>query len=201
MTGSVSPLYEPAVRLTQAGVVPGYDLTSEAALTKLSFLLGLPDLAIDDVTQQMSKSLRGEITEQAPIAFEHPSIYLSKRVTSLTALGYAIACGSVEEVKDLLEGDIEWMLNESDYAGNTPLHIASTGASLEILRILLLKGASVHIRNKGGRTPLFVAANAGLHEHVVLLRQSGAHFHADELETAKMQSGDRHAATWHLAGA
>ena len=121
MTGSVSPLYEPAMRLKQAGVVPGHDLTSEAALTKLSFLLGLPDLAISDVTQQMSKSLRGELTEQTPMAFEHPSSYLSKRVTNLTALGYAIAHGSVEEVRNLLEGDLEWMLNESDYAGNTPL--------------------------------------------------------------------------------
>ena len=79
-------------------------------------------------------------------------------------------------------------------------HIASTGASLEVLRILLLKGASVHIRNKGGRTPLFLAANADLHEHVVLLRQSGAHIHADELETAKLHSRGKHAATWQLAG-
>lgn len=199
-TGTVSPLYEPAMRLKQAGVVLGHDLTSEAALTKLSFLLGCPDLAIEDVTQQMSKSLRGELTEQTPMMFEHPSSYLTKRVTNLTALGYAIARGGVEEVKNLLAGDLEWTLNDSDYVGNTPLHIASTGVSLEILRILLLRGASVHIRNKGGRTPLFLAANAGLDEHVVLLRQSGAHLHADEIETAKLHARGKHATTWHMAG-
>ena len=121
MTGTVSPLYEPAMRLEQAGVVPGHDLTSEAALAKLSFLLGLPDLAITDVKQQMSKSLRGELTEHTPMAFEHPLSYLPTRVTNLTALSYAIARGSVEEANNLLEGDLEWMLNQSDYSGNTPL--------------------------------------------------------------------------------
>ena len=65
--------------------------------------------------------------------------------------------------------------------------------------MLLLKGASVHIRNKAGRTPLFLAANAGLVEHVFLLRQSGAHLHAEELDNARLNS-QRHPATWQAAG-
>lgn len=121
MTGSVSPLYEPAMLLKQAGAIPGHDLTSEAALAKLSYLLALPGLEIDHVTQQMSQSLRGALTEQAQMAFEHPLGYLSSTVTTLTALGYAIARGNADEVQELLKSHSELMLNEGDYSGNTPL--------------------------------------------------------------------------------
>lgn len=121
MTGSVSPLYEPAMLLKRAGVVPGHDLTSEAALAKLSYLLALPDLGVEDITRQMSESLRGELTEQIQVAFEHPVGQLSSMVTNLTALGYAIARGNANEVRDFLEGHSDWMLNERDYAGNAPL--------------------------------------------------------------------------------
>jgi hypothetical protein len=38
LTGSVSPLYASGVLLMRAGVIPGADLTTEAALTKLAFL-------------------------------------------------------------------------------------------------------------------------------------------------------------------
>ena len=117
MTGTVSPLYEPAMKLKQAGVVPGHDLTTEAALAKLSYLLALPDLTVEDITRQMSESLRGELTEQTRAAFEHPKRHLSTSVAELTALGYAVAQGSLDCVK----GNIERMLNEGDYFGNTPL--------------------------------------------------------------------------------
>ena len=121
MTGTVSPLYEPAMRLGRAGVVPGHDLTSEAALAKLSYLLADPDLTSEDITRQMSDSLRGELTEQKMMGFEHPRGQLSASLTELAALGYAIARGSLVEMQDCLRGNIEWMLNEGDYSGNTPL--------------------------------------------------------------------------------
>lgn len=61
MTGTVSPLYEPAIKLKRAGVIPGHDMTSEAALAKLSYLLAMPDLNPENVIQKMSVSLRGEL--------------------------------------------------------------------------------------------------------------------------------------------
>ena len=67
-------------------------------------------------------------------------------------------------------------------------HIASISSHLEILRILLLKGASVHLRNMTGHTPMFMAVEAGLADHVSLLRESGAHLHPDELRAAKSLS-------------
>ena len=121
MSGNVSPRYVSANILGQAGVVFGHDLTSEAALTKLSYLLALPNLSSEEVSRQMSVSIRGELTEQAKTVFQHPSGPLSPKVANLTALGYAIARGDIDTVRELLTHEAEWLLNEADYSGNTPL--------------------------------------------------------------------------------
>ena len=186
VTGTVSPLYEPALLLKRAGVIPGHDMTTEAALAKLSYLLAIPDLNTEQIIQKMSISLRGEFSEQTSTVFEHPYGVLSTGIANLTSLDYAISIGNVVKVQELLKGELGWLLNEADYSGNTPLHIAATGPSLEVLCILLTKGASVHLRDKMGHTPLFLAANAGFVEHVRLLRQSGAHLHAEEMAGARL---------------
>lgn len=70
-----------------------------------------------------------------------------------------------------------------------------------MLKEMLNLGASVHLRNRNGRTPLFVAAHAGLPHHVEALREAGAHLHSDELATAKIFSkSDPHPDVWTLAG-
>src|SRR5438046_3265623 len=113
MTGNVSPLYAPATVLGRAGVVFGHDMTSEAALTKLSYLLALPDLSYGEITRRMSISLRGELTSQAKTIFQHPNGHLSPKMTVFAALGYAIAKGDLTEVKELMRPDKGWGLNES----------------------------------------------------------------------------------------
>lgn len=54
--------YETSMELLNAGVVSGKDMTVEAAITKLMFLLG-QDLNTDEVKMHLNKSLRGEISE------------------------------------------------------------------------------------------------------------------------------------------
>ena len=121
MTGSVSPLYAPAMTLKRAGVIPGHDMTSEAALAKLSYLLALPNLTTPHIIELMSVSLRGEFTEQGNMLFSHPTKTFAHPLANLTSLSYAISNGNLAETQDLLKGDLGWLLNEADYSGNTPL--------------------------------------------------------------------------------
>ena len=48
-------------KLRKAGVVPGADMTTEAALTKLSCLLG-QKLSVEEIKKQMTLNLSGELT-------------------------------------------------------------------------------------------------------------------------------------------
>ncbi len=54
-------LYETGRRLQEAGVISGYDMTSEAAVTKLMWLLG-QGIEGEELSRKMESSLRGELT-------------------------------------------------------------------------------------------------------------------------------------------
>lgn len=61
MNGSVNPMrYKAGIGLTEAGVISGHDLTSEAAITKLMYLFG-KGLTPEEVKHQMEVPLAGEM--------------------------------------------------------------------------------------------------------------------------------------------
>lgn len=196
-SGFVSPVYGPGTELGRAGVIFGLDLTIEAALTKLSYLLAIPGLSTAEITAQMSLSLRGEMTERSQPIFSHPAPPLDSTASLLTAadaaftaLGYAIRNGDLGTFSDILEADEVALLNKVDYAGNTAVHLAALGPSPDVLRALLTRGASVHARNWADNTPLFLAERAGNVECARLLREAGAHLWRD-VDTAGKRNGVR----------
>lgn len=150
----------------------------------------------------MSTSLRGELTEVSKTRFEHPaSEQLPPNIAVMTMVGYAIADGDVTTFQDCLKTEGDKLLDQIDYLGNSVLvisnlskedvivimliqvqqHLAALGPSDAILNELLTRGASVHLRNNSGHTPLYLAAEAGLLSHVKILRDAGAHIHEREL--------------------
>ena len=61
-TGSVKMnLYETGLQLLEAGIVSGKDMTVEAALTKMMYLLG-KELPIEEIRRMMKHNIAGEIT-------------------------------------------------------------------------------------------------------------------------------------------
>jgi 60kDa lysophospholipase len=195
--GFVSPLYAPATVLGRAGVVFGHDLTTEAALTKLSYLLALPGLSYEDIATRMAQSLCGEMTELANPSFSHPAGHIDDSLvsaraagsltanlpdatTAFTALGYAIRDSDLVMVHSMLEGDevAHRLLKRADYAGNTAVHLAACcegDDGVAVLRELLERGASVHVRNRANNTPLYLAEKVGNQGCVELLKKAGAH--------------------------
>ena len=107
--------------LQRAGVVLGADMTSEAALTKLSYIFAHGELTYTEITHRLCQPLRGELTENNRVVFSHPGNLIPDHISDLTALGYAIANGKLADVQDALKGDVQWRLNQGDYSGNTPL--------------------------------------------------------------------------------
>lgn len=53
--------YETSVHLKNIGVISGYDITTEAAVCKIMFLLAA-NLSYEEIKEKMSQSLRGEMT-------------------------------------------------------------------------------------------------------------------------------------------
>lgn len=82
---------------------------------------------------------------------------------------------------DLLEGDEfnHQLLKRADYAGNTALHLAAVGPEPAVLRTLLTRGASVHVRNRANNSPLYLAEKMGNAECVRLLKEAGGHLWLD----------------------
>ncbi len=172
-----------------------YESARQEVLNRLN-MTQLPE----GVQAQMSRSLRGEMTEMSLPIFSYPAGNCAaaavERLTgadsAFTALGYAIRNGDLHTVRELLEGDEanHQLLKKADYAGNTAVHLAAVGSETAILRELLTRGASVHLRNRANNTPLFLAGKAGQAENVGLLKEAGAHLWETEVGGAGGANGN-----------
>ncbi|KAK9960087.1 hypothetical protein ABG768_010163 [Culter alburnus] len=225
LRGSVTTSYATGQALSDAGLVAGCDMTPEAALSKLSYVLAKQDLSTEEKKKMLSRNLRGEMIADLGGA----KLSLSdSRFIQVIAKSLSISCKEeLEAIRDALTptlvcvaakiGDIEALeairemgsdLSLADYDGRTPLHIAACEGHLKVVEYLLSKGATVYARDRFGDTPLRNAVRFRHKEVVKLLRKTGAHFSRDEIVDAGTElcslaaSGDLEGLEiWQLAGA
>jgi len=197
--GAVSGEYETGKALMDAGVIPGSDITPEAALAKLSYVLAKNDWSNEQRRKVMELSIRGEMTVKFEVvnpttlelqrnqSSDMDLIEQVARAMNLTSgeemdhlksiLFPSLLCSVVHigdtsrlEVLESYEAD----LSAPDYSGRTALHVAASSGKQDMVQWLLERGASVHARDSNNETPLLVAAKAGNEEIVQTLRECGA---------------------------
>ncbi|XP_047740509.1 L-asparaginase 1 [Hyalella azteca] len=195
MHGGVEPIYETGEALEGAGVLMGLDMTPEAALAKLSYVLA-KDVDFATKKKMMQSNLRGEmtiVTTSDGAANEDDT-----SVDDIIAhIAQALELASLEDQRHLQEllvptlfmnavvnADLQRMdrlrehledVNQRDAMGTTFLHVAACEGALEVVEWLLLNGAVVHVRDAKGFTPLWAAVSCDQTKVIDLLVQTGAH--------------------------
>ncbi|XP_007942814.1 60 kDa lysophospholipase [Orycteropus afer afer] len=201
LQGPVTSDYAAGVALVGTGLVPGSDMTSEAALAKLAYVLGLPGLSLDDRKQLLAQDLRGEMTLPAselepalrgsPLGHQVAQFLRLSNSQEFSAVWDALlpglACaaaraGDLEALRVLVAAGCD--LSMKDFNGQTPLHVAARVGHPGAVSMLLCRGADVNARSEDGLSPLLLAVR-GRHQRVIrLLRAAGACLSAQELEDA-----------------
>ncbi|XP_039597361.1 60 kDa lysophospholipase [Polypterus senegalus] len=224
LRGSVTESYATGKVLSNAGLIAGCDMTPEAALAKLSYVLGKSHLSVSEKRKMLSENLRGEMN--APLRGATFSLRDS-RFIQLIAKSLSVSCKEeLEAVRDALTpalacaaaktGDINALeailemggnLSSEDYDGRTPLHVAACEGHLKCVQYLLSHGATVYAKDRFGDTPLKNAVKFRQKEVVCLLRNTGAHLSREELDDVGTElcslasTGDLEGLeTWNLAG-
>ncbi|KFD47178.1 hypothetical protein M513_11947, partial [Trichuris suis] len=196
LRGRVDPAYETGRILFDAGVLYGSDLTVEAALTKLAYVLGRADLSLYEKKALMSQNLRGELTvaTESHIGRDHElvtrmagclNLTTTQELRLLRELMYpmlvcqAVCQGNIALLKSLKSGGA--ILTSVDHMRRTSLHYAAALGELEMVQFLLSEGVSVHTKDNSNSTPLLEAIRGHHIAIVELLRKSGAHLTIEPL--------------------
>lgn len=183
LKGTVSDLYATGKALHDAGVIPGHDMTTEAALTKLSYLLSKPGLSSDGVRRAILDNLRGELTlpnvsNSAPSVGRSALSAMIKSIFQKTAverrtfdvimrpslMSLAAANGDLIALRGFLPRSTSESVSTGgpsfsciDFSGGTPLHAAIFNRKRSSVEWLLKHGASVHQKDSFDRTALVYA--------------------------------------------
>ncbi|XP_012522574.2 L-asparaginase 1 [Monomorium pharaonis] len=192
-TGCVSDAYEAGKLLQKAGVISGFDMTPEAALTKLAYVLSKNDWDTETKRQMMQTNLRGELTSGRPPTIQDwdlvEAVARSLRLSSAAELqelgsilfpamlNAAVIRRDVVKLESLRGYGAD--ISQSNADGRTALHIACCEGDMKVVRSLLKMGANVHIKDRFDRTPLTDAIEYDRHEIIRVLLQCGAHLHGD----------------------
>ncbi|XP_065340986.1 L-asparaginase 1 [Cloeon dipterum] len=174
--GLVMNVYETGKALTEVGVTNGSDMTPEAALTKLAYVLSKSEWDIGTKRQMMQSCLRGELTVPKANNYNGNHAKQEDEIDSelmAARLCAAVASKDVARVEELLESGAE--INSATLGDRrTALHVANAEGDAGIVRHLLLAGASLDVLDRHGRSPLMDAVAFDHHETISVMRSFGA---------------------------
>eukprot|EP01127_Copromyxa_protea_P023799 TRINITY_DN9091_c0_g1_i1.p1 TRINITY_DN9091_c0_g1~~TRINITY_DN9091_c0_g1_i1.p1 ORF type:complete len:530 (-),score=97.23 TRINITY_DN9091_c0_g1_i1:7-1527(-) len=178
--GVVYPYYAVGKALSDVGIIIGWDMTLEAALTKLSIWIA-KDKPIERKRMKLGRPTRGEMVAGKTNLYSFEDSHVLSRLVSLiqkTSLSdnnhdddptkvserqilesivptlFCIAGGSgnTKELNELIE--CGYKPSFSDYDGRTALHLACANGRLDTVKFLVESGSNVNIMDRWGRTPL-----------------------------------------------
>ncbi|XP_050528963.1 L-asparaginase isoform X2 [Daktulosphaira vitifoliae] len=193
--GSVNSVYQTGHILNQVGVISGNDITPEAALAKLSYVLSKDDWDFNTKRMMLGRNLRGEMgggkSEQPNTLAEWDLVDAVARTLHVSSphelnvlgavlfpamLSNAIVRSDLTKLDELKGFGADFSAQNSD--GRTGLHLACALGNLKVVRYLLLNGSSVHIKDRFDRTPIIDAVENDHIEVIKLLRRCGAHLNS-----------------------
>ncbi|KAL1458394.1 hypothetical protein WDU94_008550 [Cyamophila willieti] len=217
--GGTSGTYETGKILTNIGIINGHDMTPEAALTKLSYVLSNTELSLQDKKDMMAANIRGELSTNLEHRDEDDlastvakSLHISgdqevdklKKILYPAILQSAVREGDIDKIKDMQNYGAE--LSMTDFDGRNILHTACSAGKLNVVQYCLESGVSVHTRDNYNISPLHEAIIADQHDIIKLLRKCGAHltnepmFLGDVLTNAAARGMVRRLESYLLAG-
>ncbi|XP_034484886.1 L-asparaginase 1 [Drosophila innubila] len=220
LKGSVVPIYETGAWM-EMGVVAGSDMTPEAALAKLSYVLGKDKWNLENKKKIMHLSIRGELTTN--IIAKINDIDLIEGVARTLHLSSckerdqmcstffpalvdaAVREGNVERLKALKEYGAN--LCDTNCEGRTALHLSCYLGQECCVTFLLDAGCPVDLTDRFNRTPLHEAIDSDNHKVIKILLESGALLQDDnELQAEQLRVLAEHGQierleSYRLAGA
>lgn len=217
--GGTSDTYEAGKILSGIGVINGYDMTPEAALTKLSYVLSKSELTLQQKKDIMMTNIRGELSTDAMhnneldlAAAVAKTLHLSGRqeLNKLKKILYpalfqsAVREGDIDKIKEMQNYGAD--ISMTDFDRRNILHTACSVGKLDIVKYCLENGVSVHIRDNYDISPLHEAVIADQHDIIRLLRHCGAHltnepmFLGDVLTNAAARGMIKRLQSYLLAG-
>ncbi|XP_030573892.1 uncharacterized protein LOC115772079 [Drosophila novamexicana] len=196
--GSVSPI-NVAGTWMETGVISGCDMTQEAALTKLAYVLGKREWDFCNKKKMMEVSLRGEMTTNKVAKINDidfiegvaRTLHLSmsnERHQMCSIFFPALVEAAVREddvvkLKNLRQYGAN--LSDTNTEGRTALHLACFLGKLDSVKCLLAEGCPVDLTDRFNRTPLHEAIDSDNHEIIQLLLKKGAVLPEESVELAE----------------